>query len=102
MEKNKKITIIISAIIFFIITIASIVKVYNKHIDNLYSVVEKKICENTKDCYSDGICKDDVITLGFLIKNGYLSTQINPITKEDISEDLEIKWNKEECILNIR
>lgn len=85
-----------------IIIIGSIVKVYTTHRDNLYSVVEKKITETARDCFIDKICEGDETTLGFLMRNGYLAKQINPITKEDINEDLIITWDGTTCTVNIR
>jgi len=101
-KKNKNLLIFIGGLLILIIGIASIIKVYTNHIDSLYMVVEKKISETAKDCFLEGICEGDETTLGFLIRNGYLSTQINPVTKETISENLFIIFKNGRCSVNIR
>lgn len=101
-KKSKRMIVFILLLFMIIVVIATIVKVYTNHVDNSYKVVEKKISETTKLCFQDKICSGNETTLGFLIKNGYLKSQINPITKEYINEDLIIKYKDGKCTFNIR
>ena len=101
-KKNKKMIVFTILLFTIIVVVATIIKVYTNHVDNLYKVVEKKIAETTIACFQDEICTGKKTTLGFLIKNGYLKSQVNPITKEYISEDLVIKYKDGKCKFNIR
>lgn len=102
MEKKSKYLIFFMLIIIFMtIVIGTIIKVYSNHKENLYRVVEQKISETAKSCFIDEICTGNETTLGFLIQNGYIDPQLNPITKEYLSEDLIIQCNNI-CSVNIR
>lgn len=86
MNQNK---IIINATIVGIILIILIPTVYTivkKHNDRLISVTYKRIEEAARDCYLDGICKNNKITLQELYDNKYLEKESNPINKEYYNE----------------
>ena len=102
MEKKNKILLIIFIMLITAIVVISVFKVYKRHIDNLYKVVEKKITESAKECFIDQVCTGEETTLGELIKNKYLTTQVNPVTKEDISTDLIITWDGVKATTSIR
>ena len=94
---TNKITIIGSIIIIIlIITIPTIYKVLSMHHDNLYKVVEDKIIEKAKNCYNDGICLNENITLKELYDHKYLEKMSDPVTKEYYNENsyVTIKDNK--------
>ena len=93
---TNKITIIGSIIIIIlIITIPTIYKVVSMHHDNLYKV-EDKIIEKAKNCYNDGICLNENITLKELYDHKYLEKMSDPVTKEYYNENsyVTIKDNK--------
>ncbi len=102
MEKKNRVlflfTVVITVIIVFI---ATVIKVYNTHIDNLFLVVESEITESAKRCFLESICTGNETTLGFLIEKEYLDRQIHPLTKEYISEDLKIYFDGTNCTLSI-
>lgn len=104
MEKmNKKMVFGFIIVMLLFISVCTVIKVYNKHIDAKYIVVEKKINESAEKCLIDKICSiDKTITLGFLISSGYLDKQINPVSKEYISDDTIVKCKDYECSVNIR
>lgn len=87
MNRNKIIinaTIIAIVLIILIPTIYTIVK---KHNDRLISVTNKRIEEAAKECYLEGVCLEEKISLKKLYDNKYLEKESNPITKEYYNED---------------
>ena len=102
MARNKNILVITLAIILIVVVVATVVKVYNNHIDSLYTVVEKRIEESARKCFIEEKCSGDKTNLGLLIKEGYITSQVNPVTKEYISEDIIITYDGSFCDVNIR
>ncbi len=103
MEINTKtLSIVLIALIILIVFVSTVVKSYRNHINNLYEVVERKIEEEAKKCFMEEKCEGTETTLGNLISLGYLDKQINPVTKEYVSEDLVITFDGKECITSIR
>ncbi len=95
MEKRKfSIWYIIIAVVIIIIIVAGI-KNLNNHHDKEYLVVNKKILETAKECYLKGDCEGDIL-LKDLYNKQYLSVQINPITKENIDENICITFKDNE------
>ncbi len=72
------ITIVISGLL---ITAATFFKVTKNHTDRVILVTEKRITEAAKECVWNEDCKENKITLGYLIQKGYLKEEVNPITK---------------------
>lgn len=103
MEINTKtLSIVLIALIILIVFVSTVVKSYRNHIDNLYEVVESKIEEEAKKCFMEKKCEGTETTLGNLISLGYLDKQINPVTKEYVSEELVITFDGNECNTSIR
>ena len=101
-KRSKNLILFTTIIIFLIVVVASVIKVYTNHIDSLYAVVENKIEENCKKCFLEELCTGKSTTLGELISKGYLESQINPISKEYVSEDLIVNFDGEKCSTSIR
>ena len=103
MEINTKtLSIVLIALIILIVFVSTVVKSYRNHIDNLYEVVESKIEEEAKKCFMEKKCEGTETTLGNLISLGYIDRQINPVTKEYVSEELVITFDGNECTASIR
>ena len=102
MEKGKNLTSIIVLLIVITIIGATALKVYNTHIDNLYKVVEKRICEAARQCYIDKKCEGQKVKIDDLIKEKYLTNQVDPKTKEYINSDIVVTYNGASCSVDIR
>ena len=79
-------------IVTIILTLASVglysfYKINVRHNARLMEVSTKKITEKAKECVWDDVCTNNHITLGFLIEKGYLSEEVNPITKQYYSHE---------------
>lgn len=103
MGKRSKILLLstITAIILVILVISTI-KVYKNHIESLYLVVESKIEESAQKCFLESKCDGKETTLSKLIELKYIEKQINPISKEYVSENLKITFDGEKCHTSIR
>jgi len=104
MEKKRitnfeilSIAIIISLVI---IIIGSINKILNNHNEKALYAMKSKVEYYAKRCYLENNCKD-TITLKELYEKKYITEEVvNPITKEIISEDLEINYENDSIIIN--
>jgi len=97
MEKNKMINVYIIVLMFsvaLIFIVIAAIKVRGEHVDNLYLVVEKRIKEAAKDCFLNEDCEGQ-ITLKDLYDKEYLDIQIDPVTKENMNEDLCLEYIEE-------
>lgn len=102
MDKNSKIvSICLIVIIVGVIVIATSLKVYDNHKNDLLKVVNQKIEEAAKKCSLEEICTENKTTLAFLIEKGYLEKQVHPISKEFIGGDLEIVCENYACKTNV-
>lgn len=91
MEKSKiSIIVTVTATIILLIGIAAY-KAEAKHRDRLYYAVHQKIKETAKDCYLKKICNDRII-LKDLYEKMNLATMIDPITKEEMDENLCLEY----------
>ena len=104
MEKVKisnYLIFIITIIIIAVIIVTQTVLVINKrHEDKLLYAMHSKVEYYAKRCYLENICKD-TITLEVLYENEYIKDEIvDPITKEVISHDLEIKYEDDKVVIN--
>lgn len=99
---SRKLTKFIYFVIVILIVCGTIKKVYENHIDREYLVIEKEIKENAKKCFIEEICTNNETTIKFLISSGYITKQIDPVSKEYIDENTLIKYENNECTLKIR
>ena len=95
--KNKGIFWYIIIGILLIFLLIGAYKTLNNHHNKEYLVVNKKILEAAKKCYKEDVCENN-ITLKYLYDNKYLSVQIDPITKENMKEDICITFKDNEAI----
>ena len=102
MEKKNSFVVIIIIVNILIIGIVTSLKVYNNHIDNIYKVINKKICESASKCYIDNKCEGKTIKIKELISNNYLENQVDPKTKEYISEDITVYYDDGSCQVDIK
>lgn len=102
MEKSKHINVIIVFLIITFISIMTIIKTYNNHINSEYTVIEKRICDAVKTCLQDEKCTEGEITLSTLIDNDYITQQTNPITKEYIDTNTMVSYKNNTCTIDIR
>ena len=86
--------LILALILIFLILGAY--KNLTNHQKKEYLVVERKILESANKCYLDGNCTGE-ITLKILYDKDYLPVQVNPFTKENMDDEICIKYEKEEA-----
>lgn len=101
-KKSEGFIVFMVVIILVTIFAATGIKVYQSHLDSEYKVIEKKICERARECYLDGKCNGESIILADLIENKYIEPQVNPKTKEYISEYIKIYYKDNSCVVNVR
>lgn len=93
MEKKKsKIKNIIKFLIIItllLIVIFTIYKLNKKHEEKLYDVLYSEIKYQANKCFLDKKC-ESTITLSELYEKEYLSTQYDPISKEELNSNLNI------------
>ena len=104
MEKKK-----VSNFVIFITTISiiavilitqTVVTINNRHEEKLLYAMHTKVEYYAKQCFLEDICKDNV-TLQMLYDNQFLKEEIiNPITKEVIDPNLEIKYIDDKIVIN--
>ena len=101
MEKKKtnKIHTIIILLLLITIIIFTIYKLNKNHEEKLYNVMYKKIEYNSYKCYLDKKCNDS-FTLEDLYENKYLDTMYDPITKEELDENIKINIKDNKVIIN--
>lgn len=102
MGKNDGFTTFMVCTILFTILVSTGIKVYHRHLDSEYRVIERKICESARQCYLDDKCSGSYISLGVLIDNNYIEPQVNPRSKEFLSKDTSIYYSSNTCVVNIR
>lgn len=102
MGKNDGFTAFMVGTILFTILVSTGIKIYHRHLDSEYRVIEKTICESARECYLDEKCSGSYVSLGKLIENKYLEPQVNPKSKEYISKDTPVYYNSNTCVINIR
>ena len=90
-KKVRNICIIIISITLIIFTIY---KLNKRHEDKLYNVLYSEIKYQAEKCYLKKEC-ESTITLKELYKKKYLETQYDPISKEELNENLKIKIKDE-------
>jgi hypothetical protein len=91
MEKKKFNITYILVLFLIILLIVGAYKSLNEHYKKEYLVVNNKILEAAKECYLNTDCEGE-ITIKDLYEKKYLDPVIDPRTKENISEDLCLKY----------
>lgn len=93
MQNNNKIIFWIAFVgVILVIGLSTIILVISDHHEKLRNVFESKLIESTEKCYHEDVCKEDEVTLKYLIEKGYLEKEdtVDPITKEYLDEDTKI------------
>lgn len=85
----KKVNKVCVIIILIVLVGSTIYKLNKRHEDKLYNVMYSEIKYQAKRCYLESNCKSN-ITLNELYEKKYLSTQYDPISKEELSKDIKI------------
>lgn len=93
---ENKLSYIIIGLIVLIFLIGAY-KVYENHIDKLYLVVNNKIKENARKCFLEKNCVGE-IKLKDLIDKNYIEVMIDPVTKEEMNQNLCIKYENDEIV----
>ena len=105
MEKKKTISnfwiiIITLSVIAVIIATKTVVVIKEQHEERALYSMRTTVAYYAKKCYLEEKC-NGVVTLQTLYDNEYLKEEVvNPITKEVISHDLEIRYDNENIIIN--
>lgn len=85
----KKVSSIIAIILVLVIIGLTIYKINNRHENKLYDVLYSKIEYASNKCYLDKKCEKS-FTLKELYDFGYLEVLYDPISKEEINNNLKI------------
>ena len=94
--KQKTINILLIFIIFIIIVIPTIWYVNKVHNDDLWLVVNKEVIEAANKCKNENVCKENKVTLAFLVSNNYIAKLYDPITKEAINDASYVDFDTNE------
>lgn len=92
MEKKNKLKKIIETLLILtilLIIIFTIYKLNKRHENKLYDVLYLEIKDKANKCFLDKKCESN-ITLKELYEKEYLSTQYDPISKEELNSDIKI------------
>ncbi len=90
MISNRTIFLITLLAIVMIITVPTIIRINDTHTERLLKVETLKIKEKALLCEVKGECKEEKITLKYLIDNKYLTRGIDPRTKEYFKDDVYV------------
>lgn len=96
---NFTIMFVTIAILVVVVVTKTTMEINKDREKKLMNALNSKIEYAFKRCRLENRCSND-ITLGMLIENGYLNEQINPITKEVISEHVRINYVNGETIID--
>ena len=96
---NFTIIFVTIAILVVVVVTKTTMEINKDREKKLMYALNSKIEYAFKRCRLENRCSND-ITLGILIENGYLNEQVNPITKEVISEDVRINYVNGETIID--
>ena len=101
MEKKvlNKIPLIILSIVFLILIILTIYKINKNHEDKLYNVLYSKIEYSSNKCYLENNCSDS-FKLKELYEKKYLYIQYDPISKEELDENIKINIKDNKIIID--
>ena len=93
-KKKYNIWYIIISLILIIFIIGAY-KALKNHQEKEYKVVNNKILEAAKKCYLDKECVGKTLLKDLYAKD-YLNTQIDPVSKENMNEDICIIYENNE------
>ena len=97
---NSLILLITIVIILVVIITKTIIVINDRHEERQIYAMKTKVEYYAKRCYLEEKCKD-TITLQTLYDNKYIEEEVvDPITKEVISHDLEIKYVDNKIVIN--
>ncbi len=96
---TKNINLILILIIISLVIFPTLFYVKKEHNANLWKVVNKRVVEAADRFKNGSGCKENTVTVGYLIERGYLDTVVNPITKEIISNDSYVDYSSNEFII---
>lgn len=96
---NFTIMFVTIAILVVVVVTKTTMEINKDREKKLMYALNSKIEYAFKRCRLENRCSND-ITLGMLIENGYLNEQVNPITKEVISEHVRINYVNGETIID--
>ena len=91
---KKIINSMLVLIILLLLILPGIIYIKKTHNDSLKYVMEKEILEASEKCINEDVCKDDKISIRFLIENKYLEKVYDPITKEVVNDESYVEDNK--------
>lgn len=98
-KKLNKVSIIILSIVFIILIISTIYKLNKNHEKKLYNVLYSKIEYVSYKCYLEEKC-DNNFKLKDLYDKEYLDIQYDPISKEELDENIKINIKDNKVIIN--
>lgn len=84
-------------IIILIFIVIAAYKNLNNHHEKEYRVLNSRILETARECYLKKDCEGEII-LKDLYEKKYLNLQIDPKTKENMNENICIKFDGKEAI----
>lgn len=85
----KKVSKVCVIILFLILISLTVYKLNKRHEDKLYNVLYSEIKYQAERCYLENKCESNIV-LSELYDKKYLSTQYDPISKEELSKDIKI------------
>lgn len=98
-KKLNKVSIIILSVVFILLIILTIYKINKNHEDKLYNVLYSKIEYASNKCYLENNCSDS-FKLKELYEKKYLYTQYDPISKEELDENIKINIKDNKIIID--
>lgn len=101
MVQNKVIFYLTLVGIVLIISIPTIEKIQEKHLERLMKVEVLQIKEQAMNCYLNNECKAERINLKELIDKNYLIRGIDPRTNEYFKDDDYVTINDNKAELHI-
>lgn len=98
---SKIVSFLLILVMAGLISYKSYTAVKQERDNKLWLVLNKKVVEKAHDCYLDKKCTNSTVTLDYLIQSEYLTTVVNPVTKEVINSNSYVNLeNNEFVILN--
>ena len=95
-KSNTKLNIILIVVAIALFIIPALAFIIGNHYRNLDLVIEKYVVEKANDCFNEGNCTNNVITLQELIDKKYIDKLYNPKTKEliNLNSYIDIETNE--------
>lgn len=89
-NKFKKIILVIFLLLLIILIAFTVYKLNERHKYKLYDVLYSEIKYSAKQCYLKKECKSSTITLKDLYEKKYLDRLYDPISKEELNDNIKI------------